>query len=207
MQHEQTSHFFTKRTTFCGDLSKANLNNQVTLNGWVHVSRDLGGIIFIELRDRSGLLQLVADPSENPEVHGVFSKLRSEDVISVTGPISQRPDDTLNTEHVTGEIEMYPTKVEVISKSAVLPFQIDDEADRVDEMVRLKHRYLDLRRPKMFQILKRRHELAQTIRTYLNNNGFLELETPVLVKATPEGARGPALGGCDGNTDQGPGLV
>ncbi len=183
--------FFAKRTHFCGDLTKEHINQTITINGWVHVSRDLGGIVFIEVRDRTGLLQLVADPSMNSDVHAVFNTLRSEDVITVTGSITHRPDDTLNTDHITGEIEIYPTQVEVLSRSAVLPFQINDDsdADRVDEGLRLKHRYLDLRRPKMFNMMKKRHEIAQAVRHHLNGQGFLELETPILVKATPEGAR------------------
>ncbi len=189
--HASSDTFFAKRSHFCGDLTPKQIGETITANGWVHVSRDLGGIVFIEVRDRTGLLQLVADPSKNPEIHAVFNTLRSEDVISVTGPITHRPEDTLNTDHVTGEIEMYPTQVDILSRSTVLPFQIndDDDADRVDEGLRLKHRYLDLRRPKMFNLMKKRHEIAQTVRHYLNQAGFLELETPILVKATPEGAR------------------
>ncbi len=186
---EQQKRLFTPRTDFCGELAATDIDRQVTVNGWVQVSRDLGGIIFIEVRDRSGLLQLVADPTKNPEVHEIFNTLRHEDVISATGTITRRPEDTVNPELSTGQIEIYPDTVEVISRSKVLPFQIDGEADSVDELVRLKYRYLDLRRPKMFRIFELRHRISQAVRNYLNNQGFLELETPVLIKATPEGAR------------------
>ncbi len=185
----ETAKTFTQRTHFCGELSKQNIDDTVTVIGCVQVSRDLGGIIFIEVRDRSGLLQLVADPQVNPEVHEVLNTLRSEAVITATGKITKRPDDTLNENHVTGEIELYPTDVEVINRSKTPPFAIDEEADTVNEELRLKYRYLDLRRPKMAEIFKLRHQLTQTVRNVLNDEGFLELETPILIKATPEGAR------------------
>jgi len=180
---------FTQRSHFCGELTPDLIGQTVTINGWVQVSRDLGGIIFVEVRDRSGLLQLVADPQVNPDVHQVLNTLRNEAVVTATGIITRRPDDTLNPNHPTGEIEIYPTLVEVINRSKTPPFAIDDEADTVDEQLRLKYRYLDLRRPKMFDIFKTRHQLTQVVREVLNKEGFLELETPVLIKATPEGAR------------------
>lgn len=180
---------FTQRTHFCGDLNNGMIGHTITINGWVQVSRDLGGIIFIEVRDRSGLLQIVADPQVNPDVHKVLNSLRNEAVITATGTLTKRPDDTLNPNHITGDIEIYPTAVQVINRSKTPPFAIDEEADTVDEQLRLKYRYLDLRRPKMADIFKTRHQLTQTVRNVLNDEGFLELETPVLIKATPEGAR------------------
>ncbi|MBK8189719.1 MAG: aspartate--tRNA ligase [Vampirovibrionales bacterium] len=180
---------FTPRTRFCGDVDASVEGQTITVNGWVQVSRDLGGIIFIEVRDRSGLLQVVADPSRNPEAHRAFSGLRSEDVVSISGPVTRRPADTVNAALASGEVEVYPERVEIINRAKPLPFQIDDEADAVDEQLRLKYRYLDLRRPKMHRAMRLRHELAQAVRRTLNAAGFLELETPILIKATPEGAR------------------
>jgi len=177
-----------KRTHWCGDITEATLDKIVTLNGWVAVNRDLGGITFIELRDRSGLVQLVADPQKNPEVHAVLGTLKSESVISVTGSISMRPDETVNPKHPSGTIEMLPTDVRVLSRAKPLPFQLD-EADKVDEAIRLRHRYLDLRRPEMFKNLELRHRLVKAMRNHLDSNGFMEVETPILIKSTPEGAR------------------
>ncbi|MBX2861541.1 MAG: aspartate--tRNA ligase [Vampirovibrio sp.] len=181
--------FFTQRSHFCGDVTADQVSQTVTLNGWVAVNRDLGGLIFIEMRDRSGFFQIVADPEKNPQVHGILSGLKAETVITATGPVTRRPEDTYNPNLPTGEFEIYPTSVEVISRSKTLPFQLDDEADLVDEGLRLKHRYLDLRRPKMHQNFLLRHQVAQAIRNSLNSQGFLEIETPILLKATPEGAR------------------
>ncbi len=181
--------FFTKRTCFNGELSRDQLNQTVTVNGWVSANRDLGGIVFVEVRDRTGIIQVVADPSKNPDVHAVLSGLKSEDVVSVTGPVSLRPPETVNPKLSTGDIEIYPVRVEVLNRAKTPPFPIDEEADNVDEFTRLKYRYLDLRRPTMLRNLELRHNIAQTIRTYLNARRFLEVETPVLIKTTPEGAR------------------
>ncbi|MBY0449598.1 MAG: aspartate--tRNA ligase [Cyanobacteria bacterium] len=190
MTYQAPTAFFAQRTHFCGELSlNTHLTQTVTVNGWVSVTRDLGGIIFVEVRDRSGILQLVADPSKNPAVHAQFSGLKSEDVVTVSGPISQRPSETVNPQLSTGDIEMYPESIDVLSRSKTPPFSIDDDADAVDESVRLKYRYLDLRRPRMFNNLKFRHQVVSTIRNVLNDRGFLEIETPILIKTTPEGAR------------------
>ncbi|MDH4378874.1 MAG: aspartate--tRNA ligase [Vampirovibrionales bacterium] len=186
---QDTTRVFTPRTHWCGTLTQAQLGQSLTLNGWVQVRRDLGGIVFIEIRDRTGLVQLVSDPQKNPSVHEKFSTLRSEDVITVTGVVSARPAETVNANLGTGTLEMYPDACQILSRSAVLPFGIDDDTDNVDEQLRLTYRYLDLRRPKLFKTLELRHRLAQAMRRHLNDNGFLEIETPVLVKATPEGAR------------------
>lgn len=182
--------FFSQRSHFCGDLADPSLTGQgVTINGWVAASRDLGGIVFIEVRDRTGILQLVADPSKNPKVHATLSTLRSEDVITATGVLTRRPADTANANLATGEIEMYPEAVEVLNRSKTPPFPLDDENINVDETVRLKYRYLDLRRPQMFHNIQLRHNVVQTIRNSLNSQRFLEIETPILIKTTPEGAR------------------
>ncbi len=171
----------------CGELNLSNLDQEVTLCGWVSTVRDLGGILFIELRDRSGFFQLVANPQVNPEVHEVFSKLRSEYVIQATGKISRRPEETYNDKYPTGQVEMYPNKVNILSESKVLPFVLGDE--NVSEDVRLKYRYLDIRNEKMLNNLKVRHNIVQAVRNYLNSKEFLEVETPILIKTTPEGAR------------------
>jgi aspartyl-tRNA synthetase len=170
-------------------LSSDCLNQTVTVNGWVSVKRDKGGIVFVEVRDRSGILQLVADLSKNPEVLEVLSSVRNEDVIAATGPITERPADTLNPNLATGHIEMYPTSIEILNRAKTPPFSIDDEADQVDEFLRLQYRYLDLRRPRMFNNIKLRHDMVLTMRNALNQEGFLEIETPILIKTTPEGAR------------------
>ena len=178
---------FTKRTHWCNQATQNN-GQTVTLNGWVAVNRDLGGLIFIELRDRTGVVQLASDPKVNPDVHAVFAKLRSEDVLSITGVVTPRPEATVNTKLPTGAIEIYPTQVQVLSKAKTPPFAIEDAID-TDESIRLKYRYLDLRRPEMFSAIEFRHKVVATLRTVLNDHGFLEVETPTLIKTTPEGAR------------------
>ena len=171
----------------CGELSAKNIGEEVTLSGWVACVRDLGGIIFLELRDRSGFFQLVADPQINPDIHAVFSKLKSESVITVKGKVTKRPPETYNDKLATGEVEVYPTYANVLSEAATLPFVLDDE--NVSEDVRLKYRYLDLRREFMLHNLTFRHKVVTAMRNYLNNQDFLEVETPILNKTTPEGAR------------------
>lgn len=181
--------FFTKRTHFCGDVTHNNNGQNVTINGWVSANRDLGGIVFVEVRDRTGIMQIVADPSKNPAAHAALSGLKNEDVISVTGPLSMRPEETRNPKLSTGDIEIYPDVVEILNRSKTPPFAIDDDSDKVDEFTRLKYRYLDLRRPTMARNLELRHKITHTVRTYLNERRFLEVETPILIKTTPEGAR------------------
>ena len=188
-QESKMTGFFTKRTHFNGDLSQANLGQNVTVNGWVSANRDLGGIVFVEIRDRTGIIQVVADPTKNPQAHAALSGLKSEDVVSITGPVSLRPAETVNPKLSTGEIEIYPDVVEILNRSKTPPFPIDDEADQVDEFLRLKHRYLDLRRPRLAKNLLLRHQILQSVRSYLNDRRFLEVETPILIKTTPEGAR------------------
>lgn len=171
----------------CGELNLNNINQEVTLSGWVACVRDLGGILFVELRDRSGFFQIVANPQINPQVHQVLEKVRSEYVITVKGKVTRRPEETYNEKYATGQVEMYPESIEVLSESKVLPFVLDD--DNVSEDVRLKYRYLDIRREKMLGNLVLRHKIVQAIRNTLNNKDFLEVETPILIKTTPEGAR------------------
>ncbi len=171
----------------CTQVNEDYIGKECTLAGWVSTVRDLGGIIFVEVRDRSGLFQVVADPKINPQVYEKFQELRNEFVIQVTGKISKRPDDTINEKLKTGTIEMYPENIEILSRAIALPFVLDDES--VSEEVRLKYRYLDIRREKMLSNLTLRHKIVAAIRNYLNENDFLEIETPNLTKATPEGAR------------------
>ena len=171
----------------CTDLSEANIGSQSVLAGWASTIRDLGGIIFVELRDRSGLFQVVADPQINPQVYETFQKLKTEYVIQVKGNVSKRPEDTINEKLKTGTIEMYPDEITVLSAAKTLPFQLEDET--VSEDVRLKYRYLDLRCEKTLNNIVLRHKIVTAIRNYLNSNDFLEVETPILCKTTPEGAR------------------
>ena len=175
------------KTTNCGELNLNHLNQEITLSGWVACVRDLGGIIFVELRDRSGLFQLVADPQVNPQVHKVFEKLKDEFVITVKGKITRRPEETYNEKYPTGQVEMYPESVEILSEAKTIPFMLEDE--NVSEDVRLKYRYLDIRNQKMLYNLTTRHNIVTAARNFLNSQEFLEIETPILCKTTPEGAR------------------
>ena len=171
----------------CGKLNLANIDETVTLSGWVSCIRDLGGILFVELRDRSGFFQIVANPQINPQIHKVLEHVKTEYVIKVSGKVSKRPEETYNEKYPTGQVEMYPETIEILSESKVLPFVLDD--DNVSEDIRLKYRYLDLRRESMLSKLVMRHNIVQAIRNYLNKLDFLEVETPILIKTTPEGAR------------------
>lgn len=171
----------------CGELNLDNLNEEIILSGWVACVRDLGGIIFLELRDRTGLFQLVSDPQINPQVHSTFEKLRSEYVVTVRGKITRRPEETYNEKYATGQVEMYPESIEILSEAKVLPFTLEDES--VSEDIRLKYRYLDIRNQKMLHNLTTRHNIVTAARNFLNSQAFLEVETPILIKTTPEGAR------------------
>lgn len=179
--------FSHMKTHYNEDLTIKDIDKDVTLAGWVSAVRDLGGIIFVELRDKTGFFQIVADPQVNPAVHEVFSKLKDEYVIQVTGKISKRPPETYNPELATGEIEMYPQSVNIFSEAKLLPFELT--SDDTKEDIRLKYRYLDIRRPQMAGNLKLRHNIVTAIRNYLNNSEFMEVETPILINTTPEGAR------------------
>ena len=171
----------------CGQITAKNIGEDVTLSGWVACVRDLGGIIFVELRDRTGFFQLVADPQINPDIHAIFSKLKTESVINIKGKVTKRPEETYNDKLPTGEVETYPTFAQVLSEAKTLPFVLDDE--NVSEDVRLKYRYLDLRRENMLHNMTLRHKIVTAVRNYLNGEDFLEVETPILIKTTPEGAR------------------
>lgn len=175
------------KTNNCGEITLKDENKEMTLCGWVATIRDLGGIIFLELRDRSGLFQLVADPQINKNVHDIFSTLKNEYVIKIKGVVSKRPEETYNDKLPTGEVEIYPSEVEILSKAKLLPFLLDN--DDVSEDIRLKYRYLDLRSEKTKNNLILRHKVVQAIRNNLNENEFLEVETPILINTTPEGAR------------------
>lgn len=179
--------FSKMKTHYNEDLTIQDIDKEVTLAGWVSAVRDLGGIIFVELRDKSGFFQVVADPQINPDVHAVFSKLKDEYVIQVSGKISKRPQETYNPDLATGEIEMYPQSVKIFSEAKLLPFEL--ASDDTKEDIRLKYRYLDIRRPQMYGNLKLRHNIVTAIRNYLNNAQFMEVETPILINTTPEGAR------------------
>ncbi len=177
----------TYKKQSCAQLDEKNIGSEAVLAGWASTIRDLGGIIFVELRDKTGLFQLVADPQINPEVHKILSKIKPEFVIQAKGKISKRPEDTINEKLKTGKIEMYPDEVNILSAAQTLPFVLED--DNVSEDVRLKYRYLDLRREKMMNNFRLRHKIVTAIRNYLNDLDFMEVETPILIKATPEGAR------------------
>ncbi len=172
----------------CGELSLNHVGKEVCLAGWVHVRRDLGGLVFIELRDNSGRIQLAADPNRNKNVHDIFCTLKDEYVIAARGTVTKRPADNINNSLPTGVLEIYPTEVELLNAARPLPFQLDS-SNQVDESTRLKYRYLDLRRAEMQQNILLRHRVTQAIRSYLNKHAFVEVETPILTKATPEGAR------------------
>jgi aspartyl-tRNA synthetase len=178
-----------KRTHFCGTLRPTHIGEQVILNGWVHRSRDHGGLIFIDLRDRSGLVQIVFDPSKAPHAHATAETVRAEYVLSVQGTVRRRPEGLENPKLATGEVEVLVNEVEVLNTCRPLPFQIADENLNVDESIRLRYRYIDLRRPEMFYRLELRHKVVNLIRQFLNERGFIEVETPILIKSTPEGAR------------------
>ena len=181
-----------KRTHHCNELRPAQIGQIVTLCGWVHSRRDLGGVLFIDVRDREGRTQTVFDPSDlSRDVFDSAAGLRSESVVALTGKVRQRPAGTQNPKIPTGEIEVLVQQIEILNQADVLPFPVDDPevASKVNEELRLQYRYLDLRRPEMARNLRLRSKVAAAIRTYLDQEGFLEVETPMLFKSTPEGAR------------------
>ncbi|MBI4430124.1 MAG: aspartate--tRNA ligase [Candidatus Omnitrophica bacterium] len=176
------------RTHKCNEIRAGHAGQRVTLAGWVDSRRDHGGLIFIDLRDRWGLTQIVFNPTENPELHKLAESLRSEFVIQVTGTVKKRPEGTRNPKLDTGDIEIAVEKLTVLNTCPATPFEIKDDAD-VSEEIRLKYRFLDLRRPKMLKNLTVRSGIANAAREYLVSQGFLEVETPLLTRSTPEGAR------------------
>src|SRR3954468_10143455 len=181
-----------KRTHHCNELRPVHIGQTVTLSGWVHSRRDLGGLIFIDIRDREGRTQTVFDPSDMAkELFEKAASLRSECVISITGKVRQRPAGTNNTKIPTGEVEVVAKELEVLNFAEVLPFPVDDPetSSKVNEELRLKYRYLDLRRPEMARNLRLRSKVATASRVFMDEQGFLEVETPIMFKSTPEGAR------------------
>ena len=181
-----------KRTHHCNELRPQHVGQEVVLCGWVHSRRDLGGVIFVDVRDREGRTQTVFDPSHlSPEVFAKAENLRQESVVAVRGRVRMRPEGTENPKIPTGQVEVLVDELEVLNPADPLPFPIDDpeQAARVSEEMRLKYRYLDLRRPEMARILRLRHRVAMAVRQYFDELGFLEIETPMLFKSTPEGAR------------------
>ncbi|MBI3005254.1 MAG: aspartate--tRNA ligase [Ignavibacteriales bacterium] len=179
---------YKKRTHTCGELRGTDIGKTATLTGWVDSRRDLGGVIFIDLRDRYGKTQVVFAPQHNADVHKSAEVLRSEFVISVSGKIARRPAGTENPDLPTGEIDIEATELTVLNKAETPPFQIEQET-QASEDIRLKYRYLDLRRSNMQKNLLMRHKAYQVVRSYYDRNGFVEVETPILMKSTPEGAR------------------
>lgn len=177
-----------KRTHYCGDLTEAGLGQDVVLMGWVQRRRDHGGLVFIDLRDRTGLIQVVFNPQEDPETHERSHAVRSEYVLAVKGRIRRRPEDMVNPKLKTGRVEVFINHLRVLNTAATPPFMIEDSLD-VSEAVRLKYRYLDLRRPSIMENFLLRDQAAQITRNFLSGAGFLEVETPVLTRSTPEGAR------------------
>lgn len=174
--------------TNAGTLRKENEGEKVYLCGWVQTRRDHGGVIFVDLRDRSGIVQVVFDPNMPDNAFSTAERLRSEYVIAVEGKVRLRPAGSENPNMATGDVEVVATKLDILNKAKTPPFYIQDNID-VDESVRLKHRYIDLRRPEMLKVFMVRHKVMQIIRRFLDQKGFLEIETPILTKSTPEGAR------------------
>ncbi|MBU6983766.1 aspartate--tRNA ligase [Staphylococcus aureus] len=178
-----------KRTTYCGLVTEAFLGQEITLKGWVNNRRDLGGLIFVDLRDREGIVQVVFNPAFSEEALKIAETVRSEYVVEVQGTVTKRDPETVNPKIKTGQVEVQVTNIKVINKSETPPFSINEENVNVDENIRLKYRYLDLRRQELAQTFKMRHQITRSIRQYLDDEGFFDIETPVLTKSTPEGAR------------------
>ncbi len=177
-----------KKDHNCGELRITDCGKQITVMGWVQRRRDHGGLIFIDLRDRFGLLQVVFNPESGAETFSLAESVRNEYVLAITGVVGARPKGTVNSNLATGEVEVYATELRILNKAKTPPFYIEDNLE-ADEMVRLKYRYLDLRRPVMQQALILRHKIAFAMREFLNQRDFLEVETPILTKSSPEGAR------------------
>lgn len=177
-----------KRTVYCGLVSEEQVGQTVTLKGWVQKRRDLGGVIFIDLRDREGIVQVVFNPEKSKDSWEIADKCRSEYVIEVTGEVMHRSPEAINPKMVTGRFEVMVSQITILNKAKTPPFMIEDD-QKVNDEIRMKYRYLDLRRPKMTQNLILRNKITQAIRHYLDENDFLDIETPYLAKSTPEGAR------------------
>jgi aspartyl-tRNA synthetase len=179
---------YALRDTACAELSSKDAGKSVVLNGWVSRRRDHGGLIFVDLRDRSGLVQVVFNPDLNPEAFRLAESLRNEYVVSISGKVALRPEGTINSNMATGEVEVLGEKLEILNEAKTPPIYITDNLE-VDETVRLKYRYLDLRRSEMQRNIILRHRVTKVVRDYLDSQGFLEIETPILMKSSPEGAR------------------
>ncbi len=180
--------FFERRTHTCGELRENNIGQQVVLNGWVDNRRDLGGLIFIDIRDRYGITQVVFEPTYNSDAHNLAKELRNEFVISIEGKVRKRPEDTINPLLATGMVDVMVDKLVILNKAKTPPFPIQDAID-TNEETRLKYRYLDLRRASLQKNIILRHKMYQLVRNYFDKNNFIEIETPILLKSTPEGAR------------------
>ncbi|MDR2387483.1 MAG: aspartate--tRNA ligase [Deltaproteobacteria bacterium] len=177
-----------KRTHYCGEITEQLLDQDVVIMGWVQHRRDHGGLVFIDLRDRSGLVQTVFNPQEDPKTHEKSHEVRAEYVLALVGRVRRRPADMINPKLATGGVEVFIRELRVLNQAKTPPFVVDDYSE-VNETVRLKHRYLDLRRPSVLKNFVVRHQVAKITRDYFADQGFLEIETPVLTKSTPEGAR------------------
>jgi aspartyl-tRNA synthetase len=177
------------RDTWCGQVLPDRVDSEVRVAGWVHRRRDHGGLVFIDLRDRTGLVQLVFNPDEAGEAFKLGHELRSEDVLTASGPVVKRSPDTINPELPTGEVEVRVKDARLLSDADTTPFEIESFSGEVSEETRLRYRYLDLRRDRMRQALELRHKLSSAIREFLSGEGFIEVETPILTRSTPEGAR------------------
>jgi aspartyl-tRNA synthetase len=178
-----------EKRLFCNQIKESLIGNNIKIEGWVHRRRDHGNVIFVDLRDRTGLIQIIFDPSHNANIHEKASDLRSEYVIEVCGNVVARDAKAINKNLETGTLEIIASSIKIHSTSKNLPFQINDESSDFDEELRLTYRYLDLRRPAMHYRLKMRHHIVSEIRKYMDEEGFYEIETPILTKNTPEGAR------------------
>jgi aspartyl-tRNA synthetase len=176
------------RTYSCGELNREHVGKKVTLAGWIDRRRDHGGLTFIDLRDREGVVQVVFNPEKSKTCHEIANEMRNEYVINVTGEVTLRPEGTVNPRLATGEIEVIAQNTVILNPSKTPPFYINED-NEVDENLRLKYRYLDLRRKRMQKNLLLRHQVVKFIRDFLDAKGFIEVETPVLIKSTPEGAR------------------
>ena len=177
-----------KRSHYCGQVTAVEVGREVCLMGWVQRRRDHGGLIFIDLRDREGVIQLALDPDRDPEAHGKADRVRNEFVVAIKGKVSPRPEGTVNPKMKTGEVEVEVSDLRILNTAKTPPFMLDEYTE-VAENIRLKHRYLDLRRPAVQNNLMLRYQVTRTVRRYLDGQGFLDIETPVLTKSTPEGAR------------------